>query len=179
MFVANASQDEERRRKLDAEERAKIEQQDRARVEQHSKQVMKEQLEAEARARAVEERIQMEEEKLKTNTKNSSSDDASIRSNKPRSGEGFQKPQERTTKPPQRSTGTSLRDLADSGKRGKRDAAESSKRTMKDVVDTVANEAKYKVVVLKEGNKSELEGPLKDLLGKPNEEATRRKADNY
>ena len=172
-------------RKLDAEARDKIEQQDRARVERQTRQARKEQAEADARARAVEERIRLEEEKLKANVKNSSPDDGSSMPNnaaaqKSRSGEGFQKSQERTAvaKPPQRSTGNSLRDLADSGKRGKKDSVESSKR-MKDVVDSVANEAKYKVVVLKEGNKSELEGPLKDLLGKPNEEAARRKADNY
>lgn len=133
---------------------------------------MKEQLEAEARARAVEEKILLEEKKhAKARNKPQVTD-----TQKAKAVVGFQKPAENkvVTKPPQQQAGKSLRDLAESGKRGNG----SSNKRIKDVVDSAANEAKYKVVVLKEGNKSELEGPLKDLLGKPKEAST-RKSDNY
>ena len=147
-----------------------------ARHEKQSQQAIEEQLEAEARARAVEEKILIEEKKLQT-TANNAAQPNDIKKSKP--GTGFQKPIDKRVdvQPPQRSTGKSLRDLADSGKRERRDTIDSGKR-VRDIVESAANEAKYKVVVLKEGNKSELEGPLKDLLGKPKEAAT-RKNDNY
>lgn len=145
-----------------------MEQEDRARVEKQSQQAMKEQLEAEARARAVEEKIQLEERKAaKAKTPDSQKQKTAV---------GVQKPAEERVVTRQQPVGNSLRDLADSGKKG-RSPGDPNKR-MRDVVDSAAKEAKYKVVVLKEGNKSELEGPLKDLLGKPKEAAV-RKSDNY
>jgi hypothetical protein len=93
---------------------------------------------------------------------------------------GFKKPAEKrvAAKSPPQNAGKSLRDLAESGKRGRNNAGSSQNQRIKDVVDSAANNAKYKVVVLKEGNKSELEGPLKDLLGQKKETAS-RKNDNY
>ena len=145
-----------------------------ARVEKQSQQAMKEQLEAESRARAIEEKIQFEEKKLKNKTAAKSTSNAQ----KILSVAGFQKPIQKKVdvEPPPQNTGKSLRDLADSGKRKRSD--EDYGKRLSDVVDSAANDAKYKVVVLKEGNKSELEGPLKELLGKPKEAAT-RKSDNY
>lgn len=145
------------------------------RHEKQSQQAIEEQT-SHAMAKSVEEKIQLEEKKLQA-TANNAAQPNDIKKSKP--GTGFQKHIDKRVdvQSPQRSTGKSLRDLADSGKRGRKDTVESGKR-VKDIVDSAANEAKYKVVVLKEGNKSELEGPLKDLLGKPKEAAT-RKSDNY
>jgi hypothetical protein len=147
-----------------------------ARVEQQTQQAVNEQLEAEARARAVEEKIQLEEQKMKAKSKSP----AGLDKEKSTSAVGFKKPAEKkvAAKPPPQNAGKSLRDLAESGKRGRNNTGSSQSQRIKDVVDSAANNAKYKVVVLKEGNKSELEGPLKDLLGQ-RKEASSRKNDNY
>lgn len=126
---------------------------------------MKEQLEAEARAKAVEEKIQIEEERMKASMSQSNPPTQKLPST-----DGSQQPaQNRVTqrvKLQQQAASKPLRDLADSGKR------------LRDLAGSAGSEAKYKVVVLKEGNKSELEGPLKDLLSAP-KESVARKNDNY
>jgi hypothetical protein len=134
---------------------------------------MKEQLEAEARAKAVEEKIQLEEERMKVKAGDPKKITVSQLNSSPQKSQpnvGSQKPAQNRVaqgvKLQQQAASKPLRDIADSGKR------------LRDLAGSAGNEAKYKVVVLKEGNKSELEGPLKDLLGAP-KEATTRKNDNY
>eukprot|EP00804_Cyclotella_cryptica_P018767 CCRYP_007249-RA/>CCRYP_007249-RA protein AED:0.25 eAED:0.25 QI:211/0.85/0.87/1/1/1/8/367/1439 len=170
---AGEAKERERELKAEALARAKAEGEDRALVERHTSQVMKEQLEAESRAKAVEEKLRIEEDRMKVKAgdlkkvavsqlippaQRSQPSGGSQQPVQNRVAQGVKLQQQAASKP--------LRDLADSGKR------------LRDLAGSAGNEAKYKVVVLKEGNKSELEGPLKDLLSAP-KEATTRKNDNY
>jgi hypothetical protein len=162
--------------KLEADARAKVEDEGRARVEKQTQQAMTEQLEADARARAIEEKIQLEEKKMAKAgaPKNVNIASTSRVPQNTRPAEGFQKTaQPRAAQKPQvqqPGPGKSLRDLAVSGKQ---------RRVPAGTVTAGNDAAKYKVVVLKEGSKSELEGPLKDLLGSPKEGTATRKNDNY
>ncbi|KAL7488030.1 hypothetical protein ACHAW6_013616 [Cyclotella cf. meneghiniana] len=171
----NTAEETERERELKAESlaRAKAEEENRARIEKQTQQAMKEQLEAEARAKAVEEKIQLEEERMKVKAGDPKKIAVSQLNPPPQKSQptvGSQQPAQNRVaqgvKFQQQAASKPLRDLADSGKR------------LRDLAGSAGNEAKYKVVVLKEGHKSELEGPLKDLLSAPKEAST-RKNDNY